>query len=351
MKNAICLAANNTVGCTFLDWSLHFLTGQTEYYHINNGSWIPLVNDPLSYGQVENAHGHRKNSVSGSRATQQLISDLQQDYNSQAVYTFSVYPEQIDIICQQTNTAIDQLHCESTLDFVRQQRYQDFTQLIQHCQDSGLSVVYVYADPKVVGYFWNHRNVQRMVFSPNEAHSTEDLENENENVFFRHSKDQWQSLELTNVWDVRERMALNIRPFDTKDFWNISSPDPVTWINCQELWHNTEEVVLNLVKQLGLTADSTRLQEWLSVMRRWQKIHHKNLKFYNNLDHIVECTVKGWHFPLEQLNLQQEAIIQHCLIYQHNLNLKTWNLKQFPDNTLKLHQLLEENIHNIEKIY
>jgi len=351
MKNAICLAANNTVGCTFLDWSLHFVTGQTEYYHINNSTWIPLVNDPLSYGQVENAHGHRKNSVSGSQAAQQLISDLQKHYNVQAVYTFSAYPEQIDIICQQNNTTVDQLHDQSTLDFVRQQRYLDFDQLIKNCLDSELTVIYVYADPKVVGYFWNHRNIQRMVFSSDEAHSIKDLENENENIFFQHSKDHWQSLQLNNIWDVRERIALNIRPFDTKDFWNVSSVDPVTWINCQELWHNTEEVVLNLVTMLGLTIDPTRLQEWLPIMRKWQKIHYKNLKFHNNLDHIIECTVKGWHFPLEHLSLQQEAIIQHCLIYQHNLNLKTWNLAQFPDNTLKLHYLLEDNIHNIKKIY
>jgi hypothetical protein len=310
-----------------------------------------LVSDPLSYGQVDNAHGHRKNSVSGSQATQQLISDLQQHYNGQAVCTFSAYPEQIDIICQQNNTAVDQLHDQSTLDFVRQQRYLDFEQLIKNCQDSGLTVVYVYADPKVVGYFWNHRNIQRMVFSSDQARSIEDLENENENVFFQHSKDQWQLQQLNNIWDVRERMALNTRPFDTKDFWNISSCDPVTWINCQELWHNTEEVVLNLVTQLKLQVDSTRLQEWLPIMRRWQKIHYKNLKFYNNLDHIIDFTVKGWHFPLEHLSLQQEAIIQHCLIYQHNLNLKTWQLVKFPASTLDLHKLLESNIHSVPTIY
>ena len=39
------------------------------------------------------------------------------------------------------------------------------------------------------------------------------------------------------------------------------------------------------------------------------------------------------------------------LIYKYGLNLKTWQLEKFPNNTKQLHELLEENIHPIEKIY
>jgi len=48
-----------------------------------------------------------------------------------------------------------------------------------------------------------------------------------------------------------------------------------------------------------------------------------------------------------ELNLNQEASIQHVLIYKYDLNLKTWGLEKFPNNTKKLHELLEPNIHKI----
>jgi hypothetical protein len=46
------------------------------------------------------------------------------------------------------------------------------------------------------------------------------------------------------------------------------------------------------------------------------------------------------------LDLMQEACIQHHLIYNYNLNFKTWQLEKFSD-TKQLHSLLELNTHQI----
>ena len=54
-----------------------------------------------------------------------------------------------------------------------------------------------------------------------------------------------------------------------------------------------------------------------------------------------------YDYALPRLTLKQESIIQHCLIYWHNLNLKTWGLTHFPNNARLLHQLLEPNIHTV----
>ena len=51
------------------------------------------------------------------------------------------------------------------------------------------------------------------------------------------------------------------------------------------------------------------------------------------------------------MDLWQEAIVQHILIYKYNLNLKNWQLKKFPDNTQDLHKLLETNIHPTKILY
>ena len=30
----VCSTSVRSIGCTFLDWSIHFLTGQTEFFNI-----------------------------------------------------------------------------------------------------------------------------------------------------------------------------------------------------------------------------------------------------------------------------------------------------------------------------
>jgi hypothetical protein len=70
------------------------------------------------------------------------------------------------------------------------------------------------------------------------------------------------------------------------------------------------------------------------------------LEFCYNYKHIVDSVVNNWYYQID-LTFEQEVVIQHCLIYQHNLNLKTWELTKFPSNTQDLHKLLEPNIHPI----
>ena len=348
MSQIICTTSNNTTGGTFLDWSLHYLSGQHNYYRISEADWIPLVDNPLSYNQVENAHGHRKNHSAGYENTKKLISSIP---NNQNLYSFYSYAEHIDVTCKRLSINITDLTDQAVLNVMRDRRIQDYKDMIRYCIDQNIPVVYVHPDPKIIGCFWERRSMNRLSFSNQMANSVTEYNNENQNVFFRKSIEQWEKLNLTDVWDVRERMALDMRPYDTADCWTIGFDQPFTWINCQELWHNTDGVLLELIKQFELTLDKDRFTQWLPIVRQWQKIHHKNLKFFNNLDYIVTCIVNGWHFPLNSLSLQQEAIIQHCLIYQHNLNLKTWNLEKFPDNTIALHYLLEENVHVVDKIY
>ena len=60
----------------------------------------------------------------------------------------------------------------------------------------------------------------------------------------------------------------------------------------------------------------------------------------------MDAIVNNWHYEID-LTFEQEVIVQHCLIYQHGLNLKTWQLEQFPRNTRDLHRLLEPNTHTV----
>ena len=93
-----------------------------------------------------------------------------------------------------------------------------------------------------------------------------------------------------------------------------------------------------------LPIDNDRYNQWVPIYEDWQQIQMNSLRFQYNYKHIVDCVVNNWSYNID-LTFDQEVVIQHLLIYQHNLNLKTWQLKKFPGNTKDLHLLLEPNIH------
>jgi hypothetical protein len=148
------------------------------------------------------------------------------------------------------------------------------------------------------------------------------------------------------IWDQREILALNLQidNYNLNDSM-IDFSIPHFWINCEEFWHDGESVVRRCLEYIKEPLIETQLEPWRLVYQQWQQIQQQILKFCYELDHIVTATVKGWHYPLRPMTLLQEAIIQHRLIYQHNLNIRNWQLETFPDNTNKLHQLLEPNQH------
>ena len=62
MKKIVCSISTLSIGCTFVDWSIHFLAGKDQYYSFELQQWIPLVSNPLTDC---NAHGHDRNHPGG----------------------------------------------------------------------------------------------------------------------------------------------------------------------------------------------------------------------------------------------------------------------------------------------
>ena len=185
--------------------------------------------------------------------------------------------------------------------------------------------------------------MERFVVSPLRPTSINDLKNEHREIFFKESNQTWTELGLTNRWDIRERMSLDSRPFNT-DFPDININCQHLWINSLDLWTRTEYTLTKIMKYLELDIMPNRLEKWLPVCKKWQEKQLKILDFAYNYQHIINSIVNNIYYEID-LTFEQEVVIQHCLIYQHNLNLKTWQLEKFPNNTQELHKLLEPNCH------
>lgn len=346
MNNKICVTSHKSVGCTFVEWSLHFLSGQTQYYSVKLNQWLPLSQNPLT---EINAHGHHKNHPSGYDNTQLYIEKFNSLPNN-AIYSMYPFRLHLDVAAEQAQIALDQIHQPVVMNQLFEFINNDYNKTLQFCCEQQVQLIFVSQDVRVALYHMTHRQLERYVTRPERPTSEQDLKNETQEVFFKNSISQWKELNLTEIWDVRERMALDIRPLLSVEEYKFDLKLPHYWVNCLDLWTRTENTLKNIMNYLNLEIDADRWQSWLPICKAWQEQQLSLLEFCYNQPHIVESIVNNWYYEID-LTFDQEVLIQHFLIYQFGLNLKTWQLEKFPSNTQDLHKLLEPNIHAIPKIY
>lgn len=304
--------------------------------------WVDLVSNPLT---GKNAHQHKSNHPSGFNELRQYVEFLE----SQCEY-FSLYPHTIRDINVAKSLGIDVNHITAQdLNAIIDYKKNDYESLLCYLADKSAKIVFVKMCNSLPLYFMQSRS-EVLPFAENGASATQDQIRERlDFLFFKQSQQHWQNLGLDNLWDQRERRALDIRPFDIKNF-DVNLPTTALTINAQDLWHHGEVELIKIMDYCHLPVDSTRIDQWHSVYKSWQKIQLDALYFQNSYQDILKAIVNGYHLSID-LTFDQEIVIQHCLIYQYNLNLKTWGLEKFPNNTFKLHQLLEPNIHEVPNIY
>lgn len=346
MNKKICVTSYYSAGCTFVDWSLHFLSGQSQYYHAGENKWIPLSQNPIT---KINAHGHNKNCPSGFFNAKSCIEKFDTLPDNGIYSMYAVKPFH-DVAAKELKIPIDQIHQPVVMNQLLEFINNDYDKMLQFCCEQQVQLIFVSQDVRVALYHMTHRQLERYVTRPGRPTSEQDLKNEIQKVFFKNSISQWKELNLTEIWDVRERMALDIRPLYPVEEYKFGLKLPHHWVNCLDLWTRTENTLKNIMNYLNLEIDADRWQSWLPICKAWQEQQLSLLEFCYNQPHIVESIVNNWYYEID-LTFNQEVLIQHFLIYQFGLNLKTWQLEKFPSNTQDLHKLLEPNIHAIPKIY
>lgn len=336
MKNIIVVTSDLSVGATFVDWSLHFLSGQNNFYNFKQSNVIPLSHNPVT---ELNAHGHLKNHPSGFLRTRQQI----EKFLSVPGDFFTVYPCKLhaDLI---SNT-ISTLSADEWQELVTKQ-YADTNLIFKYCYDNLIKLIYINLDPSVNLYSINCRSLDRMPFENRKATSAAEMKDSVDRTFFSDNISKWSELGLTNIWDIRERLALCSRPLEATNLRNDSFDFSGNhlWIDSRALWYDGKNTIKKILDYANLTLDVSRWEQWCTVYNSWQEKQLKAVQFAHEYQHIVDAVVNNWHYKID-LTFDQEVVIQHCLIYQFGLNLKTWQLDKFPTNTKELHLLLEPNIH------
>jgi len=332
----VCCTSLRSAGCTFLDWSIHFLAGREQYFHAAYG-WSPLISNPVV---KNNAHNHVKNHPSGFEQTQRLLSQLKQCPDLTSFYPILLHP---DVVAEKLKIDLNLL-TPKQWQLISEYRLTDYNQCLQHVHNSGTKIIFMSIADHLTVYTNSIRSLDRLPFANRSARSTEDLVDNVNQIFFKKDINQWNNLGLNNIWDLREQRALQSNLLVNPELGVVKLDFDHYWLDSQNFWYNGKQEIQKIMTWVGLDIDQNRFELWKSIYHDWQQVQFNILQFQYNYQHIVDSIINNWYYKID-LTFEQEVIIQHCLIYQHNLNLKTWQLEKFPSNTQDLHKLLEPNIH------
>ena len=344
------------VGCTFVDWSIHWLSGAEQYYWTKIGEeykpgeigWYDVADNPMT---SNNAHSHYKNHPHGSKENQKCIDSLK-GLNTDRITSFYPVTEHFDRLAEQLGYDLVDVrgNVAKYWDSLKSAQAKDYSEIWDQCRSNGVPIIYVrFTEPLLYNQIDRVLGFRGLFTEENEDTSRKQYLINN---FFHHDIKKWKN---QNPWDIREVLALNLRPWQyTPVETQVDFTVPHFCIDAQDLWYNGQNAMERILNYLELPMDQQRLEQWLPVYRQWQQMQFLHLSYCWNFDDIINCIINNRPHDLSRYNLTlvKEALIQHELIYKHGLTLKSWGLGKFPDNTQDLHSLLEPNVyHSVENLY
>lgn len=326
-------------GGTFLSWSLHYLAGDTELFHHASDAWVTLTSNPLTN---INAHSCL---INHPQCLNQFTACINKLTTMPPKSLHSLYMHQLDDFYMENNCREYSIHKDSAT-LLAIEKMQQISKLI---------VVELLPIQRLYLSKFESRSLTRKSSDMTQVSfaSFEEQHDDIIDTFFHHDKLKWDS--LTNRWEYREFLSLNVRPFNVPSI--ISGVDLTKEhfrFNCFDLFNNLDKSVNDLFSFLELSIAPDRKNQWLEIYNHWRKQHYDRILFSMYFDQIINSIINNHYMNLTRFNLDivREATIQHVLIYKHGLTLKSWGLEKFPNNTQDLYALLEPNIyHQVEDIY
>lgn len=325
----ICLPYHNSGG-HFIDWSIHYVCDQT---------------DSCSRSLSENNwHHHRCHLVRGHQDLIAKIQSLHQNPTSRDVETiYYTTAHFVDILMKTYKINIENAEAQQ----ITQTEHavaQDYQLGVQYCQDHDLLPVFVdYCSSDFGSIFYNDRYPSDWHQVPDTKLNIVDKWNQ---TFFSDSVGKFE----TTAWDKRELAALTYRApkalqIDTSTL--IDQTRPHLYYTTDDVWNGFDRCLEEICHLWDLKMNLDRWQSWKNIYHNWRTVHDPY--FSRHLPRIVDAIIQNKYLSLRRfhMNFFMEVMLQHELIFKHNLNIKTWQLDRFPDNTQDLHALLEPNFHQL----
>lgn len=315
MSRTITIINSQSTGATFLDWSLQFLSGETEHFNSGSGKLLALPENPLT-GLT--AHLYIKNNSMGLQQFRSLLMH----------------------VTSSKTTSLNTL-------FATPETNQEVTDILKYAATLGSECVIIDNSTMTTDYYIKPRNLRYI------NHNDETrIEFANIVEYLRFTLSLHSDKHANNsysLWELREYVAINqyIFKLDQTAIEPPSSYDtPVMKITATDLY-NGSDGILNLMTELKLPISTERKSKWLAIHAQWSKLQLKHLNYRSVMSTIVNSILNCDDYDLteDDLDFYDESYILSELIYKHGKTLKLFDVNKFPNNTNILHTLLEDSFY------
>jgi len=332
MSNIFFVPYHNSGG-HFLTWSMYYLCGYDEYFSKDEDKYISLPEIDNTITQTrKNFHIFKPTKSRGYNDTLNKIGKAEFIYASVISDELAAKHLNIDLNYQDDN------HKKQLEEF----NAEDSIKLFNISKDYPL-VFIDYCDYDYRNQFYNNRNPLSR-----SSKSYDSFEDELKEVELFYSSKTGNYFD-ENIWDRREKLALMLNYLYKKfDYYkHFDKTLPHLYYNTDDIWNGLDSIVYEIAEFFNQKIDYDRFTSWKIIYSRWRENHKQY--FSRHLNRITRAIVNNEYLSLKrfEMDFYKECLIQSSLIYDYNLNLKTWGLEKFPENTRDLHSLLEPNIHVI----
>lgn len=336
----IAATSDDSVGNTFLTWSIYYLSGTTVNPWITPEwelKFLKLTDNPMN---TINAHAHKKIHKAGSdnfkRALDLVESDPDHLY---CLYPVGYYFYEVAEKLYPGIPSNTKFLTEDQIDHIMQYTYDTTTSLATICTERNVKWLHVMNTRLYDSYKPRQLGVPLESSLPDPTTWEE--------AYYRIFNWCWPGKlkDEQTAWERRETIALNfVHAASNRDAgpnWDFSQPNYT--IEATALWYDLEYYIKHIMNYCGVDIDYTRWDHWCSVYKQWHQMWLKNNRLPRNIKHVCESILNGWDHDLTQyeLNWLDECYIQHKLIYEHNTTIKGYGLDKFPNNTCNFKGLLE----------
>ena len=262
----ISATSEDSVGNTFLTWSIYYLSGATVNPWITP-DWqlvnLELTNNPMN---SINAHAHKKIHKAGSHNFERALDLIESGPdNLYCLYPVGYYFYEIaEKLYPGIPTTTKDL-TKDRIDHIMQHILDDTARIATICTERNIKWIHVINNKFYDSY--KLRQLGNFVRTVKEATTWE----ENYIKIF-----DWQYpgklKDDQTVWERREVIALNFvyeSAVKSPD-WDFSQPNYT--VEATALWYDLEYYIKHIMNYCGVDIDYTRWDHWCSVYKQWHQM-------------------------------------------------------------------------------
>lgn len=346
---SILLILGHNLGNHFLTWSLSYLNNMNEYHNLNNVV-APLPDNPLT-SDSKNVHLLVQSPViRGYEHLKNYIENITCDIRYINIPVSPIHIEQVLTKYPEINISNISNISNKQHKLINEYIAYDLNQIISYVSKQEYPISCIeYNKRDVLSVFYNNRKhvSYKSMNIESGYNNMHEYMNAYEKDFFNSSS---KMFDTEYIWDIREKYALNIMPFNINT--NISKSLDISQAQCNDsidIYDNLDQTIYDIANHHNIIINKARYNQWKLIYKKW-KIYH-DTKFSRDFWKIIDFIwfKQNVDLSIYKIDFFKEVLILYGLMYKYNVNFKSWGLDKLPQNTYDLSLLLEPNIHDRPK--